>query len=62
MKAENQRVYELMSIMAKDDISSEENTTQLKTELAQFYKSDRFLKCRTMGEVVWASLEEVMRH
>lgn len=62
MKAENQRVYELMSIMAKDDISSEENTVQLKTELAQFYKSDRFLKCRTMGEVVWASLEEVMRH
>ncbi len=62
LKVENQRVYELMTIMSKDDISSEENTTQLKTELSQFYKTDKFLKCKTMGEVVWASLEQVMGH
>ena len=60
LKVENQRIYELMSIMAKDDISSEENTNQLKNELAQYYKSDKFLKCKTMGEIVWASLERVV--
>jgi hypothetical protein len=62
LKVENQRIYELMSVMSKDDISSEENTNQLKTELSQFYKTDKFLKCKTMGEVVWASLEQVMTH
>jgi hypothetical protein len=51
-----------MTIMAKDDISSEENTTQLKTELAKYYKSPKFLLCKTMGEIVWASLERVMVH
>ena len=59
LKVENQRIYELMSVMAKDDISSEENTIQLKTELSHYYKSDKFLKCKTMGEIVWASLERV---
>ena len=62
LKVENQRIYELMSIMAKDDISSEENTNQLKTELAKYYKSDKFLACKTMGEIVWASLERVIVH
>jgi hypothetical protein len=51
-----------MSVMAKDDISTEENTNQLKKELAKYYKSDKFLKCKTMGEIVWASLEQVMVH
>jgi hypothetical protein len=62
LKVENQRIYELMSIMAKDDISSEENTKQLKTELAHYYKSDKFLACKTMGEIVWTSLERVTEH
>ena len=62
LKVENQRIYELMSVMAKDDISSEENTNQLKTELAHYYKSDKFLACKTMGEIVWTSLERVTVH
>ncbi|MEA5402385.1 hypothetical protein VB776_05640 [Arcicella sp. DC2W] len=59
LKVESQRVYELMAIMAKDDISTPENTEQLKVELAKYYNSDEFLKCKTMGEIVWASLEQV---
>jgi hypothetical protein len=48
--------------MAKDEIAPEENVTQLKNELAKHYQDDRFLACQTMGEIVWHSLELVMRH
>ncbi|WP_026997954.1 hypothetical protein [Flectobacillus major] len=62
LRVEQQRLYELMSVMARDEIALPENTEQLKKELARWYKSDKFLKCKTMGEVVWASLEQVMIH
>ncbi len=62
LRVEQQRLYELMSVMARDEIALPENTEQLKKELARWYKSDNFLKCKTMGEVVWASLEQVMIH
>jgi hypothetical protein len=62
LKVEEQRLNELMAIMARDEISSPENTAQLSAELARYYKSDKFLKCKTMGEVVWTSLEQVLIH
>ena len=62
LKSESQRVYDLMQVMAKDEIAPEENVTQLKNELAKHYQDDRFLACQTMGEIVWHSLELVMRH
>jgi hypothetical protein len=51
-----------MTVMSKDDIAAPENIDQLKSELAKHYNDDRFLKCKTMGEIVWNSLELVMRH
>jgi hypothetical protein len=62
LKADRQRIYDLMEVMSKDDISTPENTENLKKELARWYKKDTFLKCKTMGEVVWTSLEVVMSH
>ncbi len=62
LKVEEQRLNELLAIMARDEISSPENTAQLSSELARYYKSDKFLKCKTMGEVVWTSLEQVLIH
>ena len=62
LKSESQRVYDLMQVMAKDEIAPEENVVQLKNELAKHYQDDRFLACLTMGEIVWHSLELVMRH
>jgi hypothetical protein len=62
LKSESQRVYDLMNVMAKDEIAPPENVEQLKTELAKHYEDNRFLKCQTMGEIVWLSLELVMRH
>lgn len=62
LKVEKQRMYELMSVMARDEIAPPENIDQLKRELARWYKSEKFLQCKTMGELVWASLEQVLVH
>ncbi len=62
LKSENQRVYDLMDVMSKDEIAPVENVDQLKSELAKHYNDDRFLACQTMGEIVWHSLELVMKH
>ncbi len=62
LKSENQRVYDLMDVMSKDEIAPLENVDQLKSELAKHYQDDRFLACQTMGEIVWHSLELVMKH
>ena len=62
LRADQQRINDLMSVMAKDEIALDENTQKLKRELARFYKNDSFLKCRTMGEIVWVSLEQVLIH
>ena len=62
LQSESQRVYDLMTVMSKDEIAPPENIEQLKSELAKHYNDARFLKCKTMGEIVWNSLELVMRH
>lgn len=62
LKSESQRVYDLMDVMSKDEIAPAENVDQLKNELAKHYNDDRFLACQTMGEIVWHSLELVMKH
>ena len=62
LKSESQRVYDLMDVMSKDEIAPPDNVEQLKSELAKHYEDDRFVHCKTMGEIVWLSLELVMRH
>jgi hypothetical protein len=62
LKSESQRVYDLMNVMSKDEIAPLENVDHLKSELAKHYQDDRFLTCQTMGEIVWHSLEFLMRH
>ena len=47
----------LLRVMKKDRISSDENVARLKTELAEFYGNDQFLKCRTMGEILILNIE-----
>ena len=54
------RIMELFNIMRKDLISVPEKVTQLKTELAAFYNNPRFLKCKTMGDIVKLNLKETL--
>ena len=56
IKAGRARVAELLTVMAADELSTPEKIEQLKAELAQHHGSDRFDRCRTMGEVLQAHL------
>jgi hypothetical protein len=57
LRAEKERVYQLMDVMAMDEIAPETHIEQLKTELYQWYEHADFLKCSTMGHLVWTSLD-----
>lgn len=52
---------DVMEVMLQDTIAPQENTDQLKEELARHYKRDEFLKCKNMGEVLKVSLKQLFR-
>jgi hypothetical protein len=55
------RLMELFNIMCKDKISTTEKIEQLGRELAEFYDNKRFLKARTMGDIVKLNLKQTLR-
>lgn len=55
------RLMELLNIMAKDPIYSEDKLLQLKTALADHFKNPAFLKCRSMGQVVKRQLKQTLQ-
>lgn len=55
------RIMDLLSIMAKDEISSDEKTKQLREELAAHFNAPKFLQCQTMGEVVKTQLKHTLQ-
>lgn len=52
---------ELLDAMCLETISTVEKTISLREEMAAYYHSDIFLKCRNMGEIVKTSLKEMIR-
>jgi len=52
---------DLLDVMSKDTISTNEKTKQLKNELADFYQNEAFRKCKSMGELVKASLKQMIK-
>jgi hypothetical protein len=58
MAASRYRIMDLLNIMKKDHISTEEKHTQLKEELAEHFQARQFLRCKTMGELV----KQILRH
>src|SRR5215213_4484091 len=52
------RIMDLLNIMSKDTISTNEKVTQLRDELAEFLNSKQIKRCKTMGEIV----KQTMRH
>ena len=54
--AERYRIVDLLNIMTRDRISSEEKKIQLREELADHFEHRPFLKCKTMGDVVKQTL------
>lgn len=53
------RLRRLLHTMMIDEIAPEENTAQLKDDLAHFYGEPTFLKCNSMGEILKTSLSRV---
>jgi len=59
MRAARWPIHNLLAAMQKDEIAPESNVIQLKTELANYYKSPRFLKAKNMGDLLRASLMQL---
>jgi len=47
---------DLLETMMKDRLAPEQHIVQLREELAEHYKSNKFLSCRNMGEILRQSL------
>lgn len=59
--ASRYRVMDLLKIMAKDTLSTEEKKQQLKEELGQHFQTTIFERCKTMGEVVKTTLRFALK-
>ncbi len=55
------RIKELLDIMAKDEISTQEKINQLKEELGRYLHTATFSKCRSMGDVVKRHLKQTLQ-
>jgi hypothetical protein len=56
--ASRYRIMDLLKIMSKDTISTDDKKRQLKEELGQHFQSTVFHRCKTMGELV----KTILRH
>ena len=55
------QIMDLLKIMSKDTISTDEKKNQLKHEIAEYFQSKQFLRCRTMGDIVKQTLRYVLK-
>lgn len=51
------RLMELLNIMGRDRISTDEKINQLKSEMAEYSGNSLYKKCTTMGQIVKAQLK-----
>lgn len=59
--SERNRIEHLLDVMMGDRISSLENISRLREQLATHYREPRFLTCERMGELVNVSLDLVQQ-
>jgi hypothetical protein len=59
IKSSKYTLDDLFKAMEKDVISKPENVVTLRSELANHYNNNDFLKCRSMGEIVKLSLKMI---
>lgn len=56
----HEQIMRLLRCMMNDTISTPENTGELKAALANFHKNNKFLECKSMGEVVHQNISTVV--
>ncbi len=61
MKAARWPIHHLIHAMQKDEIAPKDNVYQLRKELAHYYQSTRFLKAKNMGDLLKASLLQLLK-
>lgn len=60
MRSGRARLADLRDALENDEVSLPGKMEQLKEELAAHYKDDRFLQCRSMGDIVEWSLKRIV--
>lgn len=61
IKASRYALKDLMDAMIKDKISLDSHVRNLKVEMARYYKNEKFLRCRNMGEILKLSLKTLVK-
>lgn len=59
--ASRYRIMDLLKIMSKDTISTDEKRRQLKHELSEHFGNNAFNRCTTMGELVKTTLRHALK-
>ena len=55
------QTMDLMNIMAKDKISTDEKTAQLRQEISEYLHSKQIMRCKTMGDLVKQTMRCVLK-
>lgn len=60
LKTSRYRLKDLLDAMTQDTIAPKEHVERLKTELAEYFKDDSYLKCKGMGDIVKKNLKKTL--
>ena len=58
----DERMKLLINIMKKDKVSNKENVENLKNEIYKFTNEEKFIKCKSMGELMEQTLDYLKRN
>jgi len=61
LKQDRHRIKDLIDCMRKDQISTEAKINQLKSELADHYESEAYLKCKSMGDILRLNFKIILK-
>lgn len=61
MATQRYRAMDLLNIMARDKVSTDDKRIQLQHELADYFQDTQFLKCRSMGAIVKQTIRHSLR-
>ncbi len=61
LKSSIPEMDDLLQSMEKDTLSTSENVESLKQDLAHHYEAREFLACENMGQILRASLDQVLK-
>lgn len=54
------RLMDMFNIMCRDNISSTEKIDQLKLQLREYFSNPKFMKCKSMGDIVKLNLKQTL--